>query len=63
MLVRVVLKVPPEEAFRFHREYAVPRKWVEKIILQKRMEEEKNKKQKTRELINLFSWHNNLFLT
>lgn len=43
VLVRVALRVLPEEAFRFHREYTLPRKWVEKIILQKRKGEKKKK--------------------
>lgn len=60
MLVGVVLRVLPEEAFRFHREYTLPRKWVEKIILQKR-KGKGEKKKKTGELINLFSWHNHSF--
>lgn len=48
MLVGVVLRVLPEEAFRFHREYTLPRKWVEKIILQKKKGKENKKKENWR---------------
>lgn len=46
VLVGVVLRVLPEEAFQFHREYTLPRKWVEKIILQKKKGKENKKKRK-----------------